>query len=71
AAIGRLQPQRRRSASSSCVPLGSAFLALSWAQWSFSTDISYVPLAEAFSVSAFASSLYPPRIATSLLASLC
>lgn len=62
---------RRLSASASGALLGSAFLALSWAQWSFSTDIYYIPLAAAFSAGAFASSLYPPRIATSLLAGLC
>lgn len=62
---------RRLSASSSGALLGSAFLALSWAQWSFSTDIYYIPLAAAFSAGAFASSLYSPRIAASLLTGLC
>ncbi|OAN48579.1 hypothetical protein A6A03_07330 [Chloroflexus islandicus] len=62
---------RRLSATPSGALLGIALLALSWAQWSFSTDIYYIPLAAAFSAGAFASSLYPPRIATSLLTGLC
>lgn len=62
---------RRLSATPSGALLGIAFLALSWAQWSFSTDIYYISLAAAFSAGAFASSLDSPRIAASLLAGLC
>lgn len=63
---------RRLSDTPAIAVLASVFLAASWSQWSFSTDIHYVPLAAAFCASALFAVLRSPRpVAAAVTGLLC